>query len=542
MDLSLLMEPVESKQLKRIIFHREFDDSREILLADADAVPTPGNVYITEPCFIDRLLEKAEQGADLTFFVAGDCTVSETRCAEKRINLVAADMTLTELHNCLCSQLHKIRSFRQQCMNDIWKNTLPYSVVSSGAAQLHTPVFLLNQRLELIYHDSRFAVSDNILTQENGADVFVTDPILNLSSAELSSTPSRFYTRNGNIFWIKQLKNESVLFYLAALVSPERKDESFEAILDIVGDYILMQSSHVARTTPDPSCALSNLLDAFAENRVLASEELRMRLKRLEYPVERFFTIIIVFPAENNSGFSPASAMKQLRRFFPGQNICIRNDMVVILFCHKDHFTADYMDETQFDAILAGMNCYAAINNPISNWAKLNTSYKLSQMIMHIALTTNKNEAEHGRIFKLEDYGTYLMFHLCQQAFKDFGFSDEELIYLGNPALASLAIHDSQNGDNLVEVLYQYLSNDKNAIRTGEALYMHRNTVRKRLQQIKEITKIDIDDSALYLRLLLSCSLIHYYRDYLGRPFQATVDADGPNDIDSLWPSFTVHV
>jgi len=74
-------------------------------------------------------------------------------------------------------------------------------------------------------------------------------------------------------------------------------------------------------------------------------------------------------------------------------------------------------------------------------------------------------------------------------------------------ALEKLIDYDKQHGSNNVELLYNYLSNDRKATETAALMHMHRNNVIYRVGRICEIIGMDLDDSRSRFSLLLAYEL-----------------------------------
>ena len=73
-----------------------------------------------------------------------------------------------------------------------------------------------------------------------------------------------------------------------------------------------------------------------------------------------------------------------------------------------------------------------------------------------------------------------------------------------HPALETLKAHDREKGSDLYETLYQFLVNERSTQRTAQALYIHKNSLLYRLNQIKELVTLDLDNPELRLYLILS--------------------------------------
>ena len=111
--------------------------------------------------------------------------------------------------------------------------------------------------------------------------------------------------------------------------------------------------------------------------------------------------------------------------------------------------------------------------------------------------------------------------------FGRMGLSESSIIYLCTPSVAHLVLYDQNNNDNLFDILYNYLLNGRNANKTSECLYMHRNTLNKKLRKIRSIMPIDIEDPNNLFILLFSCITIHYYIHVLGKTIPATIESNG---------------
>ena len=75
-------------------------------------------------------------------------------------------------------------------------------------------------------------------------------------------------------------------------------------------------------------------------------------------------------------------------------------------------------------------------------------------------------------------------------------------------ALKTLKSHDAEKNSSLYETLFHFLINERNTQRTAQALHIHKNSMLYRLNQIRELVDLDLDNPELRLYLILS-----YYND-----------------------------
>lgn len=76
-----------------------------------------------------------------------------------------------------------------------------------------------------------------------------------------------------------------------------------------------------------------------------------------------------------------------------------------------------------------------------------------------------------------------------------------------HPAVSKLKEYDSSNKSELYHTLYEYLSHERNLVKTAEVLNIHRNSLLYRLKKIREIADDDFNDAKIRQYLLLSFDL-----------------------------------
>ncbi|TBL79059.1 PucR family transcriptional regulator [Paenibacillus thalictri] len=81
------------------------------------------------------------------------------------------------------------------------------------------------------------------------------------------------------------------------------------------------------------------------------------------------------------------------------------------------------------------------------------------------------------------------MFQLLLDASEHVSFDE-----LMDKKIGKLSLYDKQNGTNLVSTLYYYLATGGSLMETARLLYVHRNSVKYRMDRIKEIVGKDFDN------------------------------------------------
>ena len=74
--------------------------------------------------------------------------------------------------------------------------------------------------------------------------------------------------------------------------------------------------------------------------------------------------------------------------------------------------------------------------------------------------------------------------------------------------LQELIDYDQKNETELYKTLKAYLRNERNAVHTAKELFIHRSTLFYRLDRIKELIHIDLDDPSTRLYVNISYRIL----------------------------------
>lgn len=86
------------------------------------------------------------------------------------------------------------------------------------------------------------------------------------------------------------------------------------------------------------------------------------------------------------------------------------------------------------------------------------------------------------------------------------------LEYAKHPLLSELERYDAEKNTQLYETLMTYALTGFSKNKTAELMFLHRNTVNYRIQQIAELYGLDFADSALLFKLQYSFYIDSYLK------------------------------
>lgn len=117
------------------------------------------------------------------------------------------------------------------------------------------------------------------------------------------------------------------------------------------------------------------------------------------------------------------------------------------------------------------------------------------------ALETGTKKNPSYWIYRFDDYRlSYMLDRICQK--------DIDPMLLINPAIPILMEYDKTHDNELSKTLETLVEKRGNVTQAAGTLYIHRTTLFRRLNQIKELTGLDLDNNDLMLELQLSYRIL----------------------------------
>ena len=182
-----------------------------------------------------------------------------------------------------------------------------------------------------------------------------------------------------------------------------------------------------------------------------------------------------------------------------------RIDTIIIMF-PEAMFSHDLLVSI-LQHIIQRMEDYYKLNAKVgigSGYEYIN-EFKLSYQEAKNTLKISSMISDAQKIFFYEDLGIYsLLAQITNGKFLD-DFVENKLGRL-------LQAEEMQEGD-LCETLEAYLLHDCNANATAEILFIHRNTMRYRLDKIRHILNVDLSELSECLELKLAFAILKYRKN-----------------------------
>ena len=246
-------------------------------------------------------------------------------------------------------------------------------------------------------------------------------------------------------------------------------------------------AAEVARQLKD------ELLEGLLFGRTQDEQVARERAMRLGYSPEMVYRVVVVV-AQSGGEDRPETVAQRRRllesveelvlRVAPEAFATVRDDELVVLA--PDAVDARELGRAavqQAAALVPDWRVTVGIGGPLANAGAIARSYLQARR----ALETAQRFENQGEVVVFEDLGLYrLLFHVSDAA-ELRGFTDQ--------VLGALIEYDERHNADFVRTLAAFLENNGNLQATARALNLHVNSVAYRMQRIRAIAQLDLEQA-----------------------------------------------
>lgn len=225
---------------------------------------------------------------------------------------------------------------------------------------------------------------------------------------------------------------------------------------------------------------LGDIVEGTLTNRQLISDQ----LKALGWELEGDYVLALFDTSQDNDAIRH-HMMAFLTTGLDGKCLSYHGDVLAIMNRCGQRMSRI---EARIGQVARDFNRTAAMSERFVDFAELGSHYQQARF----ALAEKSGPENAGRLFFYRDA---FLDHLVTKLKDDL------------PIFAPVFLlrrHDESQGTEYCHTLYVWLVHERNTVHAAEALFIHRNTLKNRLERIQEIIAVDTDDIRVRLRLLLS--------------------------------------
>ncbi|HZK23990.1 MAG TPA: helix-turn-helix domain-containing protein [Oscillospiraceae bacterium] len=281
--------------------------------------------------------------------------------------------------------------------------------------------------------------------------------------------------------------------YLAMLEVNRPFTETDYELVPIVCDFIsiLMQQSQdkLNVATSETESMIINLLNGTYDPRTAHKKTHSHQLKLADE-----LCIICISVDEVVDSTDKTVLVKSLmQNFFVGSITVIYNGSVVIIneYRHRDQLFFSKDKTSAFKQLLLAHNLRAGVSRPFYHLSDIKQHFQQAQNAIN---TASQLAPEECLYFYEEYFFHYLVTRLLE---------NDSIASICHPKFLQLIKRDHEKASSYALSLYLYLQNNGDIKATAQAMHLHYNTMKYRLQRISDMMDVDLNN----YDILLKCKL-----------------------------------
>ena len=188
-----------------------------------------------------------------------------------------------------------------------------------------------------------------------------------------------------------------------------------------------------------------------------------------------------------------------LQARFPEATAFLYGEEIKFLIHVVDRSTQDAMIMAEVGAWLGEQGLVAGVSQTANHLRILSDRHTQAVKALEMGILLKGA----GPLFYYDNYAVYHCLELCA--------SQITLPQLCHSAVIKLESYDRKHGTELLGTLHAYLSCHSNLSEAAAALYIHRNTLRGRLDKINDLIHVDFSDAETVFHLMFSYRILEYY-------------------------------
>lgn len=466
-------------------------------------MPDPNCLYLIRPCQLETLTARY---ADCSFLCIGTSdTIPEHLPAPVLFLTGVSDEP--ELHSELSVLFHRYNRWFSEMQDAIYTRQPLESLGLLSLPLLCEPISLFKNDFSTffsVYDEAYGALPENyyqytageVFSEELKADIEMSPDYKNYVR---KTEPFIYTTVNGYVGLCLNLYNGTQPI---AMLQIDRINHDFNerdfALIRLLGENIMLAIRRNNPINTSVSEKLHTMLRRLLAEQLSDTQLLRTELQKLGWRTDDTYACLLcqtLIPEKaENSLLVDGEAVSKL---LP-ESVLMVYEGSLLLICNRKRQRQD-LYQASFRRIrdkLVELNYIACLSNDYDDFEKLPFIYAaVQEMLAH----------ESSR-----DPGKYLYFyesaieHLAaERCLKDTAVD----IYLPS-ALLELLRYDAANDGDYVKVLRALLENHMSTSEAADVLYMHRNTVIKRLHRMKERFHMELDSYSYRRKLILAFMLL----------------------------------
>lgn len=252
-----------------------------------------------------------------------------------------------------------------------------------------------------------------------------------------------------------------------------------------------------------------NMLEFFVSDllngAITDEQKILDRCRFFKWNLKMPYRVLTIFPEKGGQTQEGGDYLVMQRhrdaliRRFPEATVFLYGNQIKLVIHVYDQTTQDAIVLGELEGFLRDQGLVAGVSQTAYHLRNLSGRHQQAMK----ALEMGRLLEGAGPLFHYDTYSVYHCLELCAR--------QGSLLSLCHSAVLKLESYDRKNGTELLGTLHAYLSCHSNLSEAAGSLFIHRNTLSKRLDKINDLIHVDFGDAETVFHLMFSYRILEYY-------------------------------
>lgn len=271
-------------------------------------------------------------------------------------------------------------------------------------------------------------------------------------------------------------------------------------LIDLIASFVAPRMEDESLTATEQARTVENYFIKLIGG-PLPPERVRRSLELLGYSCAPCLYVLSVCLAPGGGPCEPEE-MGQLLRSFRSIHGCtafLYNSAIVCVYGSDEDIRSWETQAPELAELLWRENLIAGVSRRVTEISDLRTAYLQAQSTEEIGLRLGRSD----RFLCYDSLASFVMLRsLPRESLGDYC----------HQRIQQLGAYDEAHGTELCITLQVYLEQAKSLAKTAELLYVHRNTVRYRINKCMELMNTDLEDGNEIFAYIFSLRILEYQK------------------------------
>ena len=458
------------------------------------------------------IAEDTENEAVISFILAkNEFQETDLRpCTSANIYLIPDTDSVNELYDSLTEMIiddGKLSGIMNRLFNALYRNEGLQSIVSAAADIFENSMLINDVAYNIIAKSSRTPLGRQILENAAGngfIDAYIISEMRDQNIFErlhYSGKLIRSHQFSSNTDWLfRTVRINHTSIADIAIVSDNRPFRYIDyKLIELLSKMISLEMQKDEYFKNNRNADYSYFIQDLIEGNLNKEEVIQQRASMLGFRLYGSYWFAVAkttFVSENHEELQYIK--NQLTQILPEGKWIIYNHMIVALFSRPDQ---KQLTPYEYDKLFHFSN---------ENHLSIGISdlfYRASEISAHFdqALHACGTPVPGNPACTVRYYNDIMLYYMIQVL-----ASHQSVAEFLHPALLKIEAYDRDNNSDLMLTLKQYILNARNTSKTAKALNIHRNSLLYRLNRIRELTEIDLEDGNEFCKILIHIRIREY--------------------------------